>query len=175
MSIAEHETGSDRIAEAVLGVDADIVVNVQGDEPFTRKEPLEKLIEVFKEDKEGIIDLASLMQRIDDPEKVKNPNVVKVITDNNDFAMYFSRSPIPYPRDEEMAQYFEHIGVYAFRKQALLDFAKLPMLNNEASEKIEAIRYLEYSKKIKMIETSDNPMGINTPEDYQAAKKFLNL
>lgn len=175
MSQKQHETGSDRIAEAVENIDADIVVNVQGDEPFTRAASLQKLIEVFENDIEAKVDLASLKQKIESPERVENPNVVKVICDREDFALYFSRSPIPYPREESRAVFYEHVGVYAFRKQALLDFTKLEMLNNEAAEKIEAIRYLEYGKKIKMIEIQDSPIGINTPEDLEQAKKYLGL
>ncbi|WP_342155782.1 3-deoxy-manno-octulosonate cytidylyltransferase [Joostella sp. CR20] len=172
MSIKEHDCGSDRIAEAVENMDVDIVVNVQGDEPFTDKESLEKVIEVFKEDKEKEIDLASLMTKITDWDEINNPNTVKVITDSRDFALYFSRSPIPYPRDKSVdVSYFKHKGIYAFRKQAIVDFQKLPMLSLEATEKIEAIRYLEYGKKIKMVETDSEGIEIDTPEDLERAKK----
>lgn len=171
MSREVHETGSDRLAEAVVDIDADIVVNVQGDEPFTEKESLEKLIRVFHEDPEKEIDLASLMTEITDPEDIANPNTVKVITDKEGFALYFSRAPIPYPRAEEpRALYFKHKGVYAFRKRALLDFRRLPMLQLEAVEKIEAIRFLEYGKKIKMVQTRISGIEIDTPEDLERAK-----
>ncbi len=173
MSIEEHESGSDRIAEAVENVDCDIVINVQGDEPFTERESLEKVIDVFKDDDDKQIDLASLMVEITDWDEIKNPNTVKVIVDQNDFALYFSRSPIPYPRDEKAgARYFKHKGIYAFRKEALLDFTKLPMQFLEASEKIECIRYLEYGKKIKMVETTVEGVEIDTPEDLERAKKL---
>jgi len=173
MSKKEHECGSDRIAEAVEFMDIDIVVNVQGDEPFTEVSSLEKLIHVFKNDVEKEIDLASLMVHITDWEEIKNPNTVKVIVDKNNFALYFSRSPIPYPRDESIdVKYHKHKGVYAFRKEALLDFYRLPMLSLEASEKIECIRYLEYSKKIKMVETNIQGVEIDTPEDLERAKKL---
>jgi len=171
MSREVHETGSDRLAEAVVDIDADIVVNVQGDEPFTEKESLEKLIRVFHEDPEKEIDLASLMTEITDPEDIANPNTVKVITDKEGFALYFSRAPIPYQRAEEpRAAYFKHKGVYAFRKRALLDFRRLPMLQLEAVEKIEAIRFLEYGKKIKMVQTRISGIEIDTPEDLERAK-----
>ena len=154
MSRAAHETGSDRLAEAVEGMEVDVVVNVQGDEPFTERESLEKLVRVFREDPEKRVDLASLMTEISDPEDIANPNTVKVITDRDGFALYFSRAPIPYQRAEEpRAVYFKHKGVYAFRKRALLDFRRLPMQPLEAVEKIEAIRFLEYGKKIKMVQT----------------------
>ena len=173
MSINEHESGSDRIAEAVADVDCDIVINVQGDEPFTEGESLAKVIEVFKDDKEKEIDLASLMVEIEDLEEINNPNTVKVIVDQQNFALYFSRSPIPYPRDANVgARYFKHKGIYAFRKQALLDFTVLPMQFLEASEKIECIRYLEYGKRIKMVETKIQGVEIDTPEDLEKAKRL---
>lgn len=151
MSVKEHDCGSDRIAEAVEDMDIDIVINVQGDEPFTDKASLKKLIEVFKDDNKKNIDLASLMVHITDEEEINNPNTVKVIVDKTNFALYFSRSVIPYPREKNVGvKYFKHKGVYAFRKQAILDFYKLPMLPLEASEKIECIRYLEYGKRIRI-------------------------
>ena len=174
MSKEEHECGSDRIAEAVEHMDdVDIVVNVQGDEPFTEVDSLKKLITVFKNDDKKEIDLASLMVHITDIEEINNPNTVKVIVDNNNFALYFSRSPIPFPRDTNVSvKYYKHKGVYAFRKEALLDFYHLPMLSLEASEKIECIRYLEYGKNIKMVETHVQGVEIDTPADLERAKKL---
>ena len=173
MSIKEHDCGSDRIAEAVENLDIDIVINVQGDEPFTDRTSLEKLIGVFKEDPDKQIDLASLMVHITDLDEINNPNTVKVIVDQSNFALYFSRSPIPYPRDlNANLKYYKHKGVYAFRKEAILDFYKLPMLPLEASEKIECIRYLEYGKRIKMVETDVQGVEIDTPEDLERAKKL---
>jgi 3-deoxy-manno-octulosonate cytidylyltransferase (CMP-KDO synthetase) len=175
MSREAHETGSDRIAEAVEGLEVDLVVNVQGDEPFTERESLEKLLQVFREDPRGEVDLASLMTEITDPDEINNPNTVKVITDRSGFALYFSRAPIPYQRAEHpRATYFKHKGVYAFRKSALLDFRRLPMQPLEAVEKIEAIRYLEYGKKIKMVQTSVTGIEIDTPEDLDKAKAAWN-
>ncbi|MFI1744074.1 MULTISPECIES: 3-deoxy-manno-octulosonate cytidylyltransferase [Thalassobellus] len=172
MSKKEHDCGSDRIAEAVEFLDIDVVINVQGDEPFTDKESLIKLIDVFKNDPDKEVDLASLMVHITDIDEINNPNTVKVIVDQSDFALYFSRSPIPYPRETNVgAKYFKHKGVYAFRKQAILDFYNLPMLPLEASEKIECIRYLEYGKRIKMVETDIQGVEIDTPEDLERAKK----
>ena len=169
-----HETGSDRIAEAVANIDCDIVVNVQGDEPFLKTEPLKKLISVFKDDLEEKISLASLKIKLTEIEEIENPNNVKVITDNKGFALYFSRSVIPYPRETSVkAEYFKHIGVYAFRKNALLDFAKLEMQSLEIAEKIECIRYLEYGMKIKMIETDFVGVGIDVPEDLEKARLIL--
>ena len=173
MSIKEHESGSDRIAEAVENMDVDIVINVQGDEPFINKEPLEKVIEVFKYDTNKKVDLASLMFEITDKEEIKNPNNVKVILDQQGFALYFSRSVIPYPREENAGvRYMKHVGIYAFRKEALLDFYRLPMLSLEASEKLEQLRYLEYGKRIKMVETSHVGIGIDTIEDLEKAREI---
>tara|TARA_Y100000385_G_scaffold88225_1_gene90761 strand:+ start:110 stop:847 length:738 start_codon:yes stop_codon:yes gene_type:complete len=174
MSTNQHESGSDRIAEAVKNVDCDLVVNVQGDEPFTDYESLVKIISVFETDYKKEIDLASLMVHITDVNEIENPNTVKVIVDQRDFALYFSRSPIPYQRDSTVnTKYFKHKGVYAFRKEALLDFAKLPMEMLELSEKIECIRYLEFGKKIKMVESNVLGIEIDTPEDLQRAKTIL--
>ncbi len=174
MSIKEHESGSDRIAEAITNIDVDIVINVQGDEPFIDKNSLEKLIGVFKNDKNNEVDLASVMTEITDIEDINNPNNVKVIIDQQGFALYFSRSVIPYPRDNTVGvRYMKHIGIYAFRKQALLDFYKLPMLSLEASEKLEQLRYLEYGKRIKMLETNHIGIGIDTIEDLEKARTML--
>lgn len=173
MSKEEHQSGSDRIAEAVHDLDVDIVVNVQGDEPFTERDSLEKLLNVFTDDDVQEIDLASLMVEIKDWDEIRNPNTVKVIVDQNNFALYFSRNPIPYPRDRDAgARYFKHKGVYAFRKRALIDFYNLPMQFIEASEKIECLRYLEYGKRIKMVETQVEGVEIDTPEDLERAKKL---
>lgn len=175
MSKKEHSCGSDRIAEAVEKMDVDIVVNVQGDEPFTDRESLEKVLDVFYQDDSDRIDLASLMTPMDEWDDIMNPNSVKVIVDENNYALYFSRAPIPYPRDKEINHiYHKHKGVYAFRKQAILDFYRLSMRSLEASEKIECIRYLEYGKNIKMVETHHEGVEIDTPEDLERAKKMMN-
>jgi 3-deoxy-manno-octulosonate cytidylyltransferase (CMP-KDO synthetase) len=174
LSIKEHESGSDRIAEAVENLDVDIVVNVQGDEPFINAAPLTKLLEVFRNDFEHKVDLASLMFQITAVAEIENPNNVKVVTDQSGFALYFSRSVIPYPRDTNAGvRYMKHIGIYAFRKQALLDFYQLPMKSLEASEKLEQLRYLEFGKRIKMVETDEGSIGIDTPEDLDQARKML--
>ena len=174
MSIKEHESGSDRIAEAVEHLDVDIVINVQGDEPFIDAEPLAKVIEVFRNDVAKQVDLASLMREIKDETEISNPNNVKVVVDQNGFALYFSRSVIPFPREKNVGvRYFQHIGIYAFRKQALLDFYSLPMKSLEASEKLEQLRYLEYGKRIKLVETTHVGIGIDTFEDLERARKLF--
>jgi 3-deoxy-manno-octulosonate cytidylyltransferase (CMP-KDO synthetase) len=150
------------------------VINVQGDEPFIDAKPLEQIIEAFKQDKDKKIDLASLMFEITEEDEINNPNNVKVVVDQHNFALYFSRSVIPYPREKNVGvRYMKHIGIYAFRKEALLDFYQWPMLSLEASEKLEQLRYLEYGKRIKMIETTHGSIGIDTPEDLEKAKQLL--
>ena len=171
MSKKEHESGSDRIAEAIEHLDIDIVVNVQGDEPFVKKEPLEKLIAVFKDVN---VQVASLMQALTHTELIADPNYVKVAIDKNSNALFFSRSVIPYPRNTELAiTYYEHIGVYAFKKQALLNFTNWPMSPLEAAEKIECLRYLENGVSIKMVITNYMGIEIDTPEDLINAAKLL--
>ena len=174
MSKKEHETGSDRIAEAAANIEADVIINVQGDEPFMQRQSLEELINVFKNDTAGNVDLASLVQELHDPEQIKNPNCVKVVLDANNYAMYFSRSPIPYHlNDKAKAIYYQHIGVYAFRRKTLLEFAQTPMGIAENMEKIEAIRYLENGKKMKMVHTTTVGIRIDTPEDFRNAERYL--
>ena len=174
MSSKEHESGSDRIAEAVSNLEVDIVINIQGDEPFIDKDSLAKLIQVYKNDSKGEVDLASLMREITAIQDIENPNNVKVVVDQNGFALYFSRSVIPYPREINVGvRYMQHIGIYAFRKQALLDFYNLPMKSLEASEKLEQLRYLEFGKRIKMVETNHIGIGIDTPEDLEKARRLL--
>ena len=173
MSKRSHESGSDRIAEAVQDLDIDIVVNVQGDEPFVKREPLEKVIAVFSD---TTVQVASLMQVLTDNTLIQDPNYVKVAVDKNNNALFFSRSVIPYPRSTESAiTYYEHIGVYAFQKQALLNFTNWPISPLEAAEKIECLRYLENGISIKMVVTEYMGVEIDTPADLiKAAKLLLN-
>lgn len=174
MSIKTHESGSDRIAEAVADLAVDVVINVQGDEPFIDRESLAQLIEVFKTDIESQIDLASLMREIHKPEDIQNPNNVKVVVDRNKRALYFSRSVIPHLRDADATvKYYQHIGIYAFRKQALMDFAQWPMQTLESAEKLEQLRYLEFGKRIQMVTTTHVGVGIDTPEDLERARALL--
>jgi|SRR5688572_5549449 len=170
MSKKEHESGSDRIAEAIEKMDIDIIVNVQGDEPFIKKEPLEKLVRLFNDDS---VQVASLMRKISKEEAV-NPNNVKVVADKLGYALYFSRSIVPYQRDEKMnVDYFLHVGVYAYKKDVLMSFTKWPQSSLEKIEKLEQLRYLENGIKIKMAETDYNNIAIDTPEDLERAKSSL--
>jgi 3-deoxy-D-manno-octulosonate cytidylyltransferase len=173
MSIHTHESGSDRIAEAAAHLDIDVVVNVQGDEPFVKKEPLQKLLEVFKDESENVR-VASLMQVLTSQQNIDDPNYVKVAIDKNSNALFFSRSVIPYPRSTEShITYYEHIGVYAFKKEALLAFTNWEMTPLEAAEKIECLRYLENGVAIKMVTTNYMCIEIDIPEDLEKAAKLL--
>ncbi len=171
MSQHPHESGSDRIAEAAAGMEADIIVNVQGDTPFVKKEPLQKLLAQFED---PAVQVASMMQVLTDRNDILDPNFVKVAVDKNMNALFFSRSVIPYPRDKEYpTTYYEHIGVYAFRKNALMNFTQWPMTPLEAAEKIECLRYLENGVPLRMIIVDYMGVEIDTPEDLEKAAKLL--
>lgn len=174
MSKKNHESGSDRIAEAVADIDVDLVVNVQGDEPFVKKELLQNLLNVFKNDSEEKIEVASLMHPVVNEQIITNPNQVKVVVDKNNDALLFSRSVIPFHRDKNIeAVYFKHIGIYAFRKEALMNFTNWEPTPLEAIEKLEQLRYLENGVKIKMVITDESPVSIDTAEDLEYARKFI--
>lgn len=174
MSRKNHESGSDRIAEAVAGLDVALVVNVQGDEPFVKREPLEKLLQVFEGEAGKNVQVASLMQVMKEQRFIDDPNYVKVAVDKTGNALLFSRSVIPYPRSKESPiTYYEHIGVYAFRKQALLNFTSWEMTPLEAAEKIECLRYLENGVPLKMVVTDYMGIEIDTPEDLERAAGLL--
>jgi 3-deoxy-manno-octulosonate cytidylyltransferase (CMP-KDO synthetase) len=172
MSIKTHDSGSDRIAEAIEHLDIDIVVNIQGDEPFVKRAPLEKVLDCFKD---PTVQVASLMQVLENPTSIADPNYVKVAVDKKMNALFFSRSVIPYLRDTAIAPiYYEHVGVYAFKKQALIDFTNWPMSPLEAAEKIECLRYLENGVGIRMAITDYMGVEIDTPEDLIKAAQLLN-
>ncbi|MET0391511.1 MAG: 3-deoxy-manno-octulosonate cytidylyltransferase [Chitinophagaceae bacterium] len=171
MSKKEHASGSDRIAEAVAGLDVDVVINVQGDEPFIRKEPLEKLVRLFEDD---TVQVGSLMRKIATPEELYSPSAVKVVVNKKSDALYFSRSVIPYIANTAMAiDHYLHIGVYGFRKNRLLQFTQWPMATLEQIEKLEQLRYLENGVAIRMALVDFKSVAIDTPEDLREAKKLL--
>jgi len=171
MSKKNHESGSDRIAEAMENLEADVVLNVQGDEPFIDKRTLAKLLDAFKDEQ---VQVASVMKIFKDLSLVSNPNYVKVVVDQNNNSLLFSRSPIPYHRDQELnPTYYEHIGVYAFRKKALMQFTQWPITPLEAIEKIECLRYLENGVQLKMVLTEHEGVKIDVPEDLEKAQKYL--
>lgn len=171
MSNKEHESGSDRIAEAVAVMNIDVIINVQGDEPFIKKEPLEKLVRLFED---PAVEVASLMRKISKKE-AENPNNVKVVTDKSGYALYFSRSVIPYFRNKEtVAEYFLHVGVYGYKKEVLMKFTQWPQSALEKTEKLEQLRYLENNIRIKMAETDYINIAIDTPEDLEKAAAIFN-
>jgi 3-deoxy-D-manno-octulosonate cytidylyltransferase len=171
MTTGNHESGTDRIAEAAIDIEADVIVNVQGDTPFVRREPLEKLLQQFED---ASVQVGSLMQVLDDEALVADPNYVKVCVDKNLNALFFSRSVIPFPRNKIIPiTYYEHIGVYAFRKKALIDFTTWPVSPLEDAEKVECLRYLENGVSIRMVVTDFMGVEIDTPEDLERAEKLL--
>ena len=171
MTTGEHESGTDRIAEAAQNLEADVIVNVQGDTPFVKKEPLQKLLQQFEHPS---VKVASLMQKLEDEALIADPNYVKVCVDKQMNALFFSRSVIPYPRNRNLPiVYYEHIGVYAFRKQALIDFTTWPLSPLEDAEKVECLRFLENGVSIRMVVTDFMGVEIDTPEDLERAESLL--
>ena len=167
-STKDHQSGSDRIAEAIASMDVDVVVNIQGDEPFVEKEPLQDLLNCFKDP--GVA-VASVMKRFGEGDEPENPNQVKVVCNKNNDALYFSRSPIPFKRNRNAElPYFKHVGVYAYRKETLLNFTHWPMGALEQTEMLEQLRYLENGVAIRMVETKTSSIGIDTPEDLERAR-----
>lgn len=165
-----HESGSDRIAEALSEVEAELIVNVQGDEPFQDKKSLRDLVAVFQDPE---IKVASLMCRISE-EDAQNPNSVKVVLDWKSNALYFSRSPIPYSREKITdLPYWKHIGVYAYRREILQEFTSWPKSFLEQTEMLEQLRLLEKGIKIRMVETSHQAVAIDTAEDLEKARKIV--
>lgn len=171
----DHACGSDRIAAVAHEFEADIFVNIQGDEPFLDTQSLKALLTVFKNDPEEDIALASLMNPISNPNDIENPNVVKVVVNKQNQALYFSRFPIPYSRINSPTQkYYKHRGVYAFRKEALIAFSQQAVTPLEAAEKIECLRFLEMGHCIQMIETQHQGIGIDTPKDLEKAQAITS-
>lgn len=170
MSKREHESGSDRIAEAVENMDVDVIINVQGDEPFVQRKPLEDLVNAFH-DKDVLV--ASLMKKLPH-EDAADPNKVKVVVDNSGFALYFSRSPIPSDGNKNSSPiHYLHVGIYGYRKQSLLSFTKWAPSKLEKAECLEQLRYLENGVRIKMIETDYHSIAIDTPSDLEKARQYL--
>ena len=170
---ANYQTGTDRIAGVASKIEADIIINVQGDEPFINSNTIESILNTFKHDKENNIKIVSVMTPIKDDQELKNPNNVKVFTDVSNNAIYFSRHPIPFKIDLNISKAYKHVGIYAFRKESLIEFAKLNVGELESSEKIEALRLIENDIKIKMINSNDTFIGIDTEEDIQKAIKIF--
>jgi 3-deoxy-manno-octulosonate cytidylyltransferase (CMP-KDO synthetase) len=172
MSVKEHESGSDRIAEAAANLDIDVIINIQGDEPFVESSIMQDIITTFKEDEERKIGVVSVMRSITDQELIDSPNVVKVVVDKQNNSLLFSRSPIPFKRDESATTpVYQHVGIYAFRKQALLNFTKWEQTPLEIAEKIECLRYVENGVQLKMVVTDKTMIAIDVPEDLERAQR----
>lgn len=164
------ESGSDRIAASAMGLDADIIINVQGDEPFVEKNALKNLLLAFEDE---TVDVASLMCPLHDDD-IHNPNAVKVVVDKKSDALYFSRSPIPYFRNQAIpALYHKHIGIYGYRKQVLIQFTRWEKSALENAEMLEQLRLLENGIKIRMVTTGASPIAIDTRDDLENAKKLM--
>jgi 3-deoxy-manno-octulosonate cytidylyltransferase (CMP-KDO synthetase) len=173
MTREDHPSGTDRIAEVAANIQCDLVINVQGDEPFFDAKIIDKLIVALQED-EAV--MASVCAPFESLEELNNPNLVKVITDVKGHAIYFSRFAVPYSRDrevEDILAYKKHMGVYAYKAAFLNRFIKLPVSFLEASEKLEQLRAIENGYKIKMIEVKGFEKGIDTPEDLELARKKI--
>ena len=173
-----HPSGTDRLREIINPLDVDIVVNIQADEPLLHPSMIDNLVSTLLENKDIV--MASLMKRIERPQEIDDPNVVKVVVDKNNFALYFSRAPIPFLRDKKTAHgqdipHYKHLGLYAYTKDFLFTFTKLPVSSLEGYEKLEQLRALENGYRIKMIETKYDTVGVDTPEDMEEVKKILHM
>ena len=181
MTSSSHRSGTDRIAEAAGSLNADVIVNVQGDEPLIEPEMIDEAIKPLLAESSLLI--STLKTRIANEEELKDPNVVKVVTDREGFAIYFSRLPIPYVRDssefgvrssELKATYYKHIGLYVYRKDFLLKFAKMKPTPLEDAEKLEQLRVLENGYKIKVVQTKYNSVGVDTKEDLERVREIVS-
>jgi 3-deoxy-manno-octulosonate cytidylyltransferase (CMP-KDO synthetase) len=173
MTNPDHPSGTDRIAEVAAKIQCDIVINVQGDEPFFDADLIDTLITTLQDENEV---MASVCAPLHTAEELNNPNLVKVVTDVKGHAIYFSRFAIPFSRDrevEDVSVYKKHMGVYAYKAGFLGKFVKLPVSFLEASEKLEQLRAIENAYKIKMIEVKDFEKGIDTPADLELARKKI--
>ena len=174
MTAKEHLSGTDRIAEVVALMDVKVVVNIQADEPLIRPVMIDSIVDALLNDKS--LDMVTLMKRITDPEEINNPNVVKVVVDKNNFALYFSRAPIPYrAKDSSVKEpiYFKHLGIYGYTKDFLFTYKNMPASILEETEKLEQLRVLSEGFKIKVLETKYETIGVDTPQDLERVKEYL--
>ena len=178
MTRTDHKSGTDRIQEAAtkIGTDADVIINVQGDEPFIQPSQIETLMHLFDDPTTQIGTLGKPFESMD---AVENPNSPKIVTDNRGFALYFSRSVIPYIRGKERGEWFgeypflKHLGIYAYRREVLAEVTRLPQSSLEKAESLEQLRWLQNGYKIKVGTTNLETIGIDTPEDLANAEKYL--
>ncbi len=172
MTSPDHPSGTDRVAEAAAAIEADVVVNIQGDEPFISAKAIDQAVEPFLERED--VEMTTLMRTIEDEETLRDPNVVKVVVDREGFALYFSRSPIPFARRSERFQAYEHIGLYAYRKDFLLAFARLAPTELEYTEGLEQLRAIEHGYRILAVATTHHVgVSVDTPADLAKAEAYL--
>ena len=169
----DQPTGTDRLLEVVNPLDVDIIVNIQGDEPMVKPIMIDSLTRELQDNKG--VSMATLAKLIEDKDEIEDPNVVKVVIDRNGYALYFSRSIIPYPRYSEKAKYYKHLGIYAYTKDFLFEFANLGKAGLEETEGLEQLRVLAHSRRIKVVETNIDTIGIDTPADLERAKVALGF
>jgi 3-deoxy-manno-octulosonate cytidylyltransferase (CMP-KDO synthetase) len=173
MTSPHHQTGTDRLAEIARDLPCDIVVNVQGDEPLIDPETIAAVVEPLV--RESTLSMSTACCPIDDEADYRDPNVVKVVRDLNGDAIYFSRAPIPFARVGSGTACFKHLGIYAYRRDFLLTFAAMPQTPLERSESLEQLRALEHGIRIRTVETRDDSIGVDTPEDLERARRKLQV
>jgi len=175
MTRADHPTGTDRLAEVGAGVDSELIVNVQGDEPLIAPAMIEQAVAACTAD--AALPMATVRRRIDDPAEFLNPNVVKVVVDRDEHALYFSRAPIAYVRNApdhfDGSVAFKHIGLYVYRRDALLHLASLPPTALERAEALEQLRALEHGIRIRAVATTEDSVGVDTPEDLERVRRLV--
>lgn len=173
LTSVDHPNGTSRIAEvAEKYTDYEVIINIQGDEPLIEGEMIDSLIKPFKEEKDLV--MATLKHKMDTIEEVENPNNVKVITDKSDYAIYFSRSPIPYPRELDMSNYFKHVGIYGYKRDFVMEYSTMAPTALEVSESLEQLRVLENGYKIKVLDTPYKIVGVDTSEDLERVKEIIS-
>ena len=170
LTSAAHRSGTDRLAEVAATLECDIVVNVQGDEPLIEPRIIEDALAPFTD---GTVQMTTVRRRITDPAELANPHVVKVVVDRDDFALYFSRAPIPHRRDSDAVVAYKHIGLYAYRRPFLLKIAALPPGALERAEMLEQLRVLEHGFRIKAVETTADSVGVDTPADLDRVRVLV--
>lgn len=174
MTSENHQNGTSRIAEVCKNEkfsNYDVVINIQGDEPLIKAEMIDILVDSFKEDKNLV--MGTLKHKLIDENEIENPNNVKIITDKNDFAIYFSRSVIPYPRNKQNINYYKHIGIYAYKRDFVIEYSNMPSTILEETESLEQLRVLENGYKIKVLESSYSLIGVDTIENLEAVRKYI--
>ena len=168
----DHANGTSRIAEVCEKYTGyDIIINIQGDEPLIEPQMIDGIIDAFQKDNSLV--MTTLKHKMEDMKEIQNPNAVKVITDKNDFAIYFSRSVIPYPRKQNAITYYKHIGIYGYKRDFVIEYSKMSPTPLEISESLEQLRVLENGYKIKVIETEHRLIGVDTQEELERVRNYI--